>query len=205
MKFLADENQRLFDWFEKERLLTLNNGHEWCGSGGVSFTHDLPHKGWKEGDPIGARDLWALGESQETVGVSPEMFDEFVFKYQYPFLSKFGLVAYGCCEPLHTRIDVIKRLPNLRRIAVSPWADEKIMTEKCGGKMVLVRRPNPTLVCASFDENEIRKDIRNTLEVSGKYPLEIMMKDIHTLQNAPSRAARWVAIAREELDKYLGG
>ncbi|MDP7287961.1 MAG: hypothetical protein QGH94_08205, partial [Phycisphaerae bacterium] len=60
-------------------------------------------------------DMWGFCESQETVGVSPEMFEEFVFPYQMPILERFGLNCYGCCEPLDNRWHVVKRFPRLRR------------------------------------------------------------------------------------------
>ncbi len=49
------------------------------------------------------RDMWGFAESQETVGVSPRMFAEFVLPYQIPLLERFGLNCYGCCEPLDKR------------------------------------------------------------------------------------------------------
>ena len=58
-----------------------------------------------------------LSESQETVGVSPELFEEFVFQYQLPIISRFGFACYGCCEPVDSRWHVIKKIPNLRRVS----------------------------------------------------------------------------------------
>ena len=52
---------------------------------------------------VRTRDMWGFGESQETVGVSPAMFGEFIFPYQLPLLERFGLNCYGCCEPLDKR------------------------------------------------------------------------------------------------------
>ena len=54
--------------------------------------------------------MWGFCESQETVGVSPKMFEEFVFAYQLPILDRFGLNIYGCCEPLDRRFDIVKRI-----------------------------------------------------------------------------------------------
>jgi hypothetical protein len=52
----------------------------------------------------------------------------------------------------------------------------------------------------SFDEQAIRDDIRSTLAMARGCRIELIMKDIHTLNNEPDRLARWVAIARKEED-----
>jgi hypothetical protein len=48
-----------------------------------------------------------------------------------------------------------------------------------------------------FDVEAIRADLRSTLRIAGKCPLELVMKDVHTLNNRPERLGRWVALARE--------
>jgi hypothetical protein len=144
-------------------------------------------------------DMWGFGESQETVGVSPSMFAEFVLPYQIPLLDRFGLNCYGCCEPVEKRIDHILKVPRLRRVSVSPWADQEAMARKLGGKCVFSRKPHPGLISASFDEGRIREDIRSTLRVAGHGPLEIIMKDVHTVQGKAERISGWVRIALDEI------
>ena len=135
------------------------------------------------------------------MGVSPTLFEEFIFPYQLPVISRFGLSYYGCCEPVHTRIKAIKRIPNLRRVSVSPWCDQGIMADELGSDYIFCRKPNPTLISTSvWDEDSIREDIRSTLDAAGDQPLEFAMKDVHTLNNEPWRLGRWVQIAREEID-----
>ena len=55
--------------------------------------------------------------------VSPQMFEEYEVEYVKPLLEQFGLVYYGCCEPLPNRIDYIRKIKNVRKISMSPWAD----------------------------------------------------------------------------------
>jgi hypothetical protein len=203
MAFLRDEFNHSLDWFEREHLLTLNNEDDYVGSGSIGYTNALPRPGWQEGDPITAGELWGLSESQETVGVSPKLFEEFILPYQLPVISRFGLSYYGCCEPVHTRIRLIKQIPNLRRVSVSPWADEDIMARECSKEIIYCRKPKPTLISTEiFDEDAIRQDIRNTLQAAGGCNLEFAMKDVHTLNDQPWRLGRWVALAREESAAY---
>jgi hypothetical protein len=94
---------------------------------------------------------------------------------------------------------VLKRLPNLRAVSVSPWADEAAMAEACGRDVLYCRKPNPAMISTPhFDEGAIRADLRNTLKAAKGCNVEIVMKDIHTLAGEKHRPARWVELAREE-------
>ena len=87
--------------------------------------------------------MWGFAESQETVGVSPHMFAEFVFPYQLPILERFGLNCYGCCEPLDTRRRIVEKTPRLRRVSVSAWANVERMAEKLGDRYIFSWKPSP--------------------------------------------------------------
>ncbi len=202
MAFLRDDHLAYTAWLEAEGLYTLNNSNNKIGSGSVGYSRNLPQTDWQEGDPVRRKDLWMLSESQETVGVGPDQFAEFIFPYQRDIVEKFGKCYYGCCEPVNNRWHILKQLPNLARISVSPWADEAFMAEACGTEIVYSRKPKPTLVSTSvFDEDAIRADIQNTLQTAKGCRIELIMKDVHTLNNDPARLPRWVVIAREEIEK----
>ena len=53
------------------------------------------------------KDMWGFAERQETLGISPEMFREFIFPYQNGILERFGLNCCGCCEPLESLPDLL--------------------------------------------------------------------------------------------------
>jgi hypothetical protein len=126
------------------------------------------------------------------------MFAEFVFPYQLPVVQEFGLSYYGCCEPLHGRWHIVKQIPNLRKVSISPWCDQRIMAEALADKYIFCRKPSPTLVSTeSWDEQAIRADVRATLEAARGCHLELVLKDVHTLANQPWRLKRWVQLARE--------
>jgi hypothetical protein len=93
------------------------------------------------------------------------MHDEFLLQYQLPILRSFGLVAYGCCEDLTRKIDMLRQVPNLRHIAVTLVADVRRCAEQIGRDYVTSWRPNPTdMVCASWDEARIRRIVRDGME-----------------------------------------
>ena len=204
MAWLRDDHLALLDDLERDGLLTLNNEDDDVGSGGLGYSDELRGPGPGKELPARIHDLWGLAEAQETVGISPAMFEEFVLPYQMPLLEKFGLACYGCCEPLHDRIDAILKIPNLRRVSVSPWCDQTKMIERLGRHYIFSRKSNPVRVCAMFDEEGIRAELAETLRIAGEGILEIILKDTHTLQDQPWRIGRWVGIAREEIRKYSG-
>lgn len=205
MGFLRDDSLAYARWLEDQGLLSLNNRNDYIGSGSMGYTRDLPASDTGGNGHVRPADQWVLLESQETVGVGPELFGEFIFPYQLSIAAEFGKCYYGCCEPVHSRIEVLKRLPNLARISVSPWADEEIMARECGTDIAFSRKPNPTLISTEvFDEGAILADLRTTLQTAAGCRVEFAMKDVHTLSNEPGRLARWVELARQAIDESTG-
>lgn len=199
MKFLCDDFLALTEGLEREGLLTLNNENDYIGSGSEGYTRALPHPGKPAGPASRREDLWVLLESQPTVGVGPLQYEEFVFPYHLRIAEVFGRTYYGCCEGLQNLMPILRRLPNLKRVSVSPWADQAKMAAECGRELVFSRKPIPTLISTErFDEAAIRKDLRDTMAVARSCRLEIIMKDVHTLGGDGTRLSKWVRIAREE-------
>ncbi len=199
MAFLRDGYLARLDFLEQNGLLSLNNDGTYVGSGGFGWTDELPQPdfdGW-----VRTCDMWGFAESQETVGVSPEMFAEFVFPYQLRILERFGLNHYGCCEPLDNRWHIIQQIPNLRRVSVSPWSDRAKMAERLEDRYIYSMKPSPTdLALDTFDEERIRAKLREDLWITRDCRVEVIMKDTHTIRNDPQRVVRWVQIAREEAE-----
>jgi len=109
-------------------------------------------------------------------------------------------VYYGCCDPLDLKMKEVRRIPNLRKISMSPWANLARGAEEIGNQYVLSAKPNPAhLAMASFDESLIRNEIGELVSVSKQHgcPLEIILKDISTLKYEPQRLWKWAKIAME--------
>jgi hypothetical protein len=199
MAFLSDGLAGVLDYLEAHHLLSLNNDGTYVGMGGFGWTKELPAADFA-GD-VRLRDLWGNAESQETTCISPKMFAEFVFPYQARLLERFGLVCYGCCEPLDARWHIVEQIPRLRRVSVSAWADWAGMAEKLGKRYVYAMKPTPAdLAMETFDEERIRRELRQALRITRDCRVEVIMKDNHTIRNDPRRAIQWVKIAREEAE-----
>jgi hypothetical protein len=112
-------------------------------------------------------------------------------------MNRFGLVDYGCCEPLDHKFDLlIKHIPRLRSVSVSPWCNRRLAAEKLGNRYVYVWKPNPSRICSptpDFDAAE--QDIRETLAIARECCLVIVMKDTSTFHNEPNRITRWTDLA----------
>jgi len=199
MSILRDGTLRLLEYLEAEGLLSLNNDGSYVGSGGLGWCTELPQPDYD--GRVRMCDMWGFAESQETVGVSPAMFAEFVFPYQLSILERFGLNCYGCCEPLDKRWPIVQRIPRLRRVSVSPWANVADMAEKLGDRYIFSWKPSPTDLAMPFDEERIRAKIREVFRLTRNCRVEAIMKDNHTLGGDPTRATNWCRVAREEAER----
>lgn len=148
--------------------------------------------------------LWGFVAAQEMTAVSPAMHDEFLLQYQLPILKHFGLVAYGCCEDLTTKINMLRQIPNLRRIAVSPFANVARCAEQIGQDYVLSYRPSPAdMVSYGFDSTRIRSILKRDLESCRDCHVDITLKDVETVERDPDRVRNWVTLTREVIDQVF--
>ncbi len=150
------------------------------------------------------KNVWFRAMAQMFNTISPDAHEEFEMQYMRPLMAKCGLVYYGCCEPLHDRIEMLKTVPNMRKIGVSPWADLEMSAEKMGGGYVYARKPNPANVALNTDEAVIEKEIRETVEICLKYgcPYEFVIKDISTVSYKPQNLITWTNTVNKVLDSY---
>jgi hypothetical protein len=200
MSRLLEGKLAWLDALEKLGVLSCNNGNDYVGSGGFGYTTELPASDFA--GTVRLKDMWGFCEAQTMSEVSPAMHDEFVLHYQLPILERFGLNCYGCCEPLHRKLDMLKRqVPRMRRVSISPWADKRMSAEQLGPDIIFSWKPNPAaLAGVEFDPEWVRSDIRETVEIANEYGcvLEMIIKDTHTCNHQPARFDDWCKIAMEE-------
>jgi hypothetical protein len=202
MDFLAEGVLRMVRYLEENGHLTLNNRHHYTDSGGIGYTDELPAPDF-DGQRVRLRDLWGFGVAQELAGVSPAQHEEFVLNYQLRLLEHYGINAYGCCESYATKFDMLRKVPRLRRVSVSPWCEVEVAAEKLQDDYIFSWKPNPALIVGNFDPDRIRSYIRRTLEVAKGCVLEIVHKDTFTLEHEPARLETWSRIAREEIERAV--
>jgi len=153
--------------------------------------------------PRKRKDLWCHSAAQEFTLISPKMHDEFLLQYQLPVIREFGLAAYGCCEDLTRKIDMLRQVPNLRTVSIAPRADMRKCAEQIGKDYVMSWRPSPAdMVCYGFDEARIRRIIRDGMEAAKGCVVAVHLKDVETVQGEPGRLAAWVKLVRSITDSY---
>ena len=196
--FMATEGAEFLSWLEAEGLITPNNGEFSVGSGSCGYTDELPRRAVDDNGTLLPEDCWGFQEAQGAVGLSPDMYAEFIHPYQRRIGDRYGLLYYGCCEPVHELWPVIKGFKSLRKITVCPWCNQEIMAEALGKEIVFSRKPHPMKLCGeTFDPEEFEQDIRDTLDIAKDNFIEIVFRDTCTLNGAmKDRLADACAIMR---------
>ncbi len=164
-----------------------------CTSAPVS---DLPTP--KNGEPRKLKDVWGRGVAQIFASVGKDMHEEFDIEYMKKTMEYCGLAYYGCCEPLDTKIDIVEKIPNLRKISITPWADVNVAAEVINGKYVIASKPNPSAVAVNaLDKDNLKQEIKTILKACSKNncTVELTLKDISTTCGNPNNIIEWEKIA----------
>jgi hypothetical protein len=187
------------DQYEALGLLTLNNNNVRIGSGAYGYTDELPQNDF-DPDHIRTKDIWGSATAQIFSGVSPQMHDEFALAYEIRWLERFGLTYYGCCEPLDNKIEILERIPNLRKISMSPWNKMEEAAERISDRYVFSLKPSPAIFAeAKWHPDLARKELETNIRIAKDHGchVEVIMKDISTVHHEPHRLWEWAQIASE--------
>jgi len=203
MAMLTADYLELYDLIEKQKVLlpTVEECH--LGQGSYSFNDELPGAG----EGLKTTDIWGYMDSQETSGVSPEMFEEFIAPYYRQHVARYGLLSYGCCEAVDPIWDVfLSNLDNLRKLSISPWANEEYMGAQLRGrKTVYMRKPSPNYLGldGALDEEAVKTHIRKTVEAAKGCHLEIIQRDVYQVSKSTEKVRRFVEIIRGCCDGHV--
>ena len=186
----------MLDQLEEQGLLCSGQSLIHCTG---AYTEELPAPGFDPRKPR-TKDIWMYGLAQMFSTVSPAMFEEFEVELCRPLFERFGLVYYGCCDPLDKKMSQVRKIPHVRKVSMSPFVDEEVGAAAIGGEYVFSRKPNPALLAwPQFREDEVRRHLQQTVDICARHgcPLEIILKDISTVNYRPQRLWRWAEIAME--------
>lgn len=180
-----------------ESLGILAAQQSWIHCTGA-FTDELPAPGFNPLKPR-LKDIWTYGLSQIFSSVSPAMHQEFDMDYLNPLYARFGLVYYGCCDPLDRKLHLVKKIPNLRKISMSPWVNVENGARQIGRDFVFSRKPSPALLAVDqWDAQAVEEDLQETVAACARHgcPLELILKDVSTVRYQPQRLWEWARIAQ---------
>lgn len=191
------------DQLDAKNLLSLDCNNTRIGSGGYGYTSELPGQDFDE-NWVHPHNMWGCANAQILTSVSPEMQWEFAIEHDLKWLSRWVLTYYGCCEALDNKIDYLRRIPNLRKISVSPWCNSQKIIDRIGQDYVMSRKPNPAIFAgSSWSPEQARAELRDFMDkTQGQCHVELIMKDISTVGYQPQRLWEWERIAMEVAEDY---
>ena len=193
-KRLAEGYMVMLDQLEEQGVLCHSQALIHCTG---AFTDELPAPGFTPAKPR-TNDIWMFGLAQMFSTVSPATFEEYEINYMMPIFERFGLVYYGCCDPMDGKMKEARKIPHLRKISMSPWVNKERGAAEIAKDYVFSNKPNPAFVAVStFDGEIVRRDLEATREICRRFgcPLEFILKDISTVHNEPKRLHEWANIA----------
>lgn len=166
------------------------------------FTDELlPDFGASKG-PV-SQNSWAFGLAQLFTSVSPAFTEEFEIPYISRMAEYFGMLYYGCCDRLDDRLDLVKRIPRVKKVSCSPWSDRERFAENIGPELIMSNKPTPAFVAGdSFDAGVIQNDLERTMAAARRNDvnLEFILKDISTVRYQPERLTQWAEIAMKVVE-----
>jgi len=150
------------------------------------------------------KNIWFRCMAQIFTEVSPSMWKEFELDYLMPLAEACGLTYYGCCEALEHKIPLLKTIPNLRKIGVSTQANPEKCAEQIGKNYVYAHKPNPAHVTGAFNEETVKKEITEIIELCKKYncPYEFVLKDVSTVTYKTENLIKWNKVVQDTINKF---
>lgn len=193
--------EELYDELEAKKLLLPTNGICGISQESFAFTDELP-----DDNVTRTNQCWGFLESQESVGVSPDMYGEFVYPYQDRLAKRFGLLSYGCCEGVDCLFEkYLSKWEHLRKLSVSPFNDERKVGEYLRGtRIVYYSKPRAEFVTnpGPLDEAALRKYFKYVCECASGCLFEMAQREVGTIFGDSERGRRYVQIAKECIREY---
>ncbi|MBN1558384.1 MAG: hypothetical protein JW951_09590 [Lentisphaerae bacterium] len=202
MRRLTDAIVARMTQLEERGLLDWPHPLARVGSGAAGYTDALPQP---DADPARIRliDQWGGSTPQIFSDVSPAMHEEFALRYEIEIMERCGLNYYGCCEPLHNKMDILAKVPRLRKISISPWCKTAEAAANAARPYVFSHKPNPAILAEdTFNAARAEAELRRRLDESGGMPCEFIMKDISTVRGDVRRVIDWCALARKVAETH---
>lgn len=190
------------DQFVALNALELDCSNTRIGSGGYGYTRQLPVADY-DPDRVRPHNMWGCSNAQVFSEVSPQMHWEFALRHEMRWLERWGLTYYGCCEPLHQKVGLLRKIPNLRKLSASPRCDSHHVVREVGTDYVLSRKPNPAILAEDdWQPERARQEMAEFLEIARGCHVELIMKDISTVRYQPQRLWEWARVAMEVAEEF---
>ena len=209
LKRISDSDLYCTRRAEAAGILDLNN--ESKGAAGIFdsepefITDELPAPDF-DGKHVRLKDMWAIAAAQVFSEISPAMHEEFATQYEAPCMELFGANGYGCCEPLHKKMDLVRKLPRVKRVSMSPWVNWVEGAEAVGSDIIYSAKPTPSLVQGmNWNLDLCRKEIVTIIDAAkaNACQLELILNGTLTCRGEPRRYDEWTDMVQQLTQEYL--
>jgi hypothetical protein len=132
---------------------------------------------------------------------------EFSLRYELRWMNRFGLNYYGCCDVLHRKMAIMEKIPNLRKVSMSPFINPDEAVANVGNRYVFSYKPNPAVLAEdTWHLDKAEHELENVLSKAKAHGcvVEVIMKDISTVRYQPQRLWEWARMAAEVTERYGG-
>lgn len=194
---LVECSLKELDQFVALNLLANNSLNCRVGSGAYCYNSELPRAGYNPAHPT-PEHLWGCSNAQIFTEVSPEMHWEFALRHDFPWFARWGLVYYGCCEALDQKMEILRRVPNLRKVSMNYRIHAERGAAAVGDDYVFSYKPNPAVFATdAWNLDKARDELKHVLDCTRGGHVELVLKDISTVAGQPQRLWEWAAMAME--------
>jgi hypothetical protein len=202
---IADNFRQRFHLLEEAGLWGVPAKSNPLGSAGLRFAPDMTD--WRTAaDPTTfaptLAESWGFTCAEVFNCVSPTMHDEFGFEYDRQLMSMFKYINVGCCETLDRKAQLIRSLPNARKISVSEWCDVAAAAESIGPDYVYsYRAAGVPFMQNPWNKGAVREEISAVLDATRGCPVEIVLNIGGTMgEGDPAqKLVEWCELVRELL------
>lgn len=188
---------------EGNELGIVDTSANTCHCSIVYNDEQLPDFGAGQGTD--SHHAWGYGMAQVFTSVSPAVTEEFEVPYASRLAEQFQMVYYGCCDRLDDRLDIVTKIPNIKKISCSPWSNREIFAEKLPKDIIMSNKPTPAyLAWDVMNYDEVAADLQRTCNAAktNGVALEMILKDISTVKYQPERLTQWADVAMKIVQNY---
>jgi hypothetical protein len=115
------------------------------------------------------------------------------------------LTYYGCCDALHRKMGLLEKIPNLRKVSMSPFVNIDEAVANVGSRYVFSHKPNPAVFAeTTWNLDKARHALETVLDKAKAHGcvVEVIMKDMSTVRYEPQRLWEWTRMATELTKQY---
>jgi len=100
--------------------------------------------------------------------ISPKFYEDFILPYEIE-LSEFqdGIEYWHSCNNITDFYELVKKIPNLQMVHISPWSDNRKAAEIFSDKIAMDKCISPEEDVLSADKNEMQEKIEKIIEEFG--------------------------------------